>query len=320
MSANNKLFEQSMQLDAVEAENTAIEVRRLATYSVAALKAAKEVDKVFVLFPLVNNCLQALDRQFQLGTEFEMSHGFRLIGPSGVGKTAVLEYFRASLPSSALFAKSNAAIGIRVQSRPRTGQLVQRILTAFKYPFAGGTQKQLYLRRSVVFEVLKEHKTRLLWIDEAQHLVRVSRSGIVNDSESDATEFLRELIDETKISLVLSGTQELDRLPELAPHLASRISAREALENFKADALWIGLVRAFAKQCQSFDLGYLHDPAVANRLHIACDGNLRGFKRLVTEAVLVGYDAGVQGVDQAILTEAFRRVQGTASTRSNPFV
>lgn len=320
MSNDKELFDQSMQLDGADPRVAEIEARRLATYSVEALRIGKEVDKIFVLFPGVTTCLGALDRQFQLGTEFEMSHGMCLVGSSGVGKSAVFNYFRESLPRSALFAKSNAAIDIRLQGRPRTGQIVQRILNAFRYPFSSGTYKQLYLRRAVVFDVLKEHRTRLLWIDEAQHLMRVSRKGIVPDSETDATEFLRELIDECKVSLILAGTQELDRLPELAPHLASRIAGRETLENFKSDAMWVGFVRSFAKQCHSFDLGYLHDTKVATRLHMACDGNLRAFKRLVTEAVLFAYDEGTQTIDKSVMANAFRLVYGTASNRSNPFV
>jgi len=320
MSKNPKLFDESLQLDGVYSDAAALDARRLATYSVEALRTAVEIDKIFVLYPGVTNCLRALDRQFQLGTEFEMSHGMRIIGPSGAGKTALFKYFRESLPHSALFAKSNAAISIRMQNSPRTGQVVQRILNAFNYPFASGTNKQLYLRRAVVFEVLKEHKTRLLFVDEAHHIMRISRSGVMPDSESDVTELLRELVDECKVSLVLAGTEELDRLPDLAPHLASRVAGREVLENFKSDALWVGFVRSFTKQFRPFDLGYLHDPKVAVRLHMACDGNLRSFKELVKEVVLVGHDTKSQTVDQSVLADAFERVQGSASNRSNPFV
>ena len=114
MASNKKIFDQSTQLDGIDVDAAEIEARRLATYSVAALKVARDVDNIFVLFPTAVNCLRALDRQFQLGTELNMSQGLRLVGPSRVGKTAVLEYFRASLPQSALFAISNAAVGIRV--------------------------------------------------------------------------------------------------------------------------------------------------------------------------------------------------------------
>src|SRR2546427_7396249 len=89
-----------------------------------------------------------------------------------------------------------------------------------------------------------------------------------NEWENDATEFLRELVDECKLSLVLAGTSELDNLPEVAPHLSSRVSGRESMDNFIADANWVGFVRGFVKQCQSFDLTCMNDVQMAMRLHM----------------------------------------------------
>lgn len=319
-NSTNKVFDQSTHLDPPDEEQLALEARRLSTYSVAALRAAAEADRAFVLFPEAVHTLKALDRLFQLGTEFTTPYGMCLVGPSGAGKTATFKYFRASLPQSALFSDGLAAIGVRLQSKPKVGHLVQGLLTALKYPFTGGSGKQLYLRRFVLFEALKGSRTRLIWLDEAQNLLLTSRKYVVGDSESEAIEFLRELIDECNISLVLSGTAELDTLPEAAPHLASRISIREEMKNFSADGNWVGFVRAFAKQCKSIDLTYAHAPDVAMRLHLATGGNLRAFKRLMTEVILVASDAGQSTVSRETFLCAFDRVFGKATTRINPFV
>ncbi|WP_182284427.1 TniB family NTP-binding protein [Comamonas testosteroni] len=315
-----KIFDQSMQLDAPDPEQLALDARRLSTYSVGALRVATEADRAFVLFPDAVRALKALDRLFQLGTEFSMPQGMCLIGPSGVGKTDSFKYFRASLPQSALFSQDFAAIGVRVQSRPKTGHLVQGILKALKYPFAGGSGKQLYMRRFLVFDALKNCKTRLIWIDEAHHLLYPRRVSASSDLENEATEFLRELMDECNISLVLAGTSELDTLPDAASHLASRVPIREEMKNFTSDGNWVGFVRAFAKQCQSFDLGYIHAPEVAMLLHLATDGNLRAFKRLMTEAILIAFDRGHSAVDKEAFCSAFKQVCGQATLRSNPFV
>ncbi|MEX8195318.1 TniB family NTP-binding protein [Comamonas guangdongensis] len=316
----NKVFDQSMQLDAPDPEQLALDARRLSTYSVGALRVATEADRAFVLFPDAVRALKALDRLFQLGTEFSMPQGMCLVGPSGVGKTASFRYFQASLPQSALFSQDFAAIGMRMQSKPKTGHLVQGILKALKYPFAGGSGKQLYMRRFLLFDALKNCRTRLIWIDEAHHLLYPRRTSASNEWENDATEFLRELMDECNISLVLAGTSELDTLPDAASHLASRVPIREEMKNFPSDGNWVGFVRAFAKQCRSFDLGYVHAPEVAMRLHLATEGNLRAFKRLMTEAILVAFDGGSSAVDKDAFSSAFQRVFGEATLRSNPFV
>ncbi|MNY92863.1 hypothetical protein D3C78_92590 [compost metagenome] len=319
-SSTNKVFDQSTRFDPPDEEQLALEARRLNTYSVAALRVAAEADRAFVLSPEAVHTLKALDRLFQLGTEFTTPHGMYLVGPSGSGKTATFKYFRASLPQSALFSDGFAAIGMRLQSKPKVGHLVQGLLSALKYPFTGGSGKQLYLRRFILFEALKSSRTRLIWLDEAQHLLMTRRTSADGDFEPEGTEFLRELIDECNISLVLAGTAELNGLPKVAPHLASRTPKREEMKNFPADGNWVGFVRAFAKQCQSTDLAYVHAPEIAMRLHLATDGNLRAFKLLITEAILIASDANQSPVGQETLSHAFKEVFGKATTRSNPFV
>ena len=315
-----KIFDQSTQLDAPDEEQLALEARRLKTYSVAALRAGAESDRAFVLFPEAVHILKGLDRLFQLGTEFSTPHGMYLVGPSGAGKTATFKYFRASLPQSALFSHSFAAIGMRVQSRARVGHLVQGLLGGLQYPFAAGSGKQLYMRRFILFEALKKSRTRLIWLDEAQHLLSSRRTSGGGDAETEGTEFLRELIDECNISLVLAGTSELNYLPEVASHLASRISIREEMKDLPSDGNWVGFVRAFSKQCQSTDLTYVHAPDIAMRLHLATGGNLRAFKRLMTEAILIAADSAYSVVNQEIFSGAFQEVFGKATMRSNPFV
>src|SRR5256885_12380272 len=82
----------------------------------------------------------------------------------------------SDLPNSALFAQGMAAISVRVQNKPRTSHLVQAILNAIRYPFNSGSARQLYMRRSLLFDALKNYKTRLIWLDEAQHLLYQRRS------------------------------------------------------------------------------------------------------------------------------------------------
>lgn len=312
-------FEASLSLDEPDDVAWALAERRLATYSVEALRAASQVDKIHVLHDGFNVGLRMLDRLFQLGTELEMPHGARLVGATGVGKTAVFRYFRETLPKSSLFSNGVGVIGLRVPRSPKLGHFVGGLLNAIGYPFATGSGKQLYQRRHLVFDALKSVGTRLVWLDEAQHLIHQPRGGNLKDWDNDSTEFLRELMDECRVALVLSGTDELDGLPKAASHLAARITIREEFKDFEADANWVGFVLAFAKQCRVFDLGLLGDRAIAKRLHIATDGNLRSFKRLVTEGVLLAVDGGVTQLDRATLSRAFSIVNGCATTRSDPF-
>lgn len=319
MSFSSTTFAESLQSDSLAAEETSNSERRLNTYSVAALRAAAELERVYVKHTQFLQVINALDRLFQLGTELETPHGFRLVGPPGVGKSAAYAYFRKSLPSSTFFDHPSAALAIRVPKKPHMGVMVKSLLQALEYPFSHGTYKQLYARRFVVFEALKSKGTRLLWLDEAHHLIWRRPSGEYRQEEGDASEFLRDLVDECRVAIVLAGSRELDDLPVALPHLASRVPGRLLLDPFELDPSWAGFVQAFVVSYLEVDLKVICTPLSMTMLHKATGGNLRMFRQLMIESVLLTADAQKKDLELATLRRAYDLAFGV-SMRSNPFV
>jgi len=296
-----------------------LEKRRVAIYSINALRAAKIVDKIYAIYPGFASAVAAMDRIFQLAPEMNMAQGMLLSGPTGTGKSTVFEYFRNSLPPSSLFAPGFGAVSIRCTRRHTTGQLISALLRHYKYPFSSGSGKQLYARRPVVFDAIREKKTRLLFLDEAGGLLTPKSKKVVDDGETDITEFLRELIDECRIGVVLATKMGVEALDEIDDALASRISVRQSLSPFKANVEWLGMMNAFIKQCNTYDLALIAQPAIAMKLHASTGGNLRGFKRLLAEAILIAVDAKKIVLDEAVLAKAFSLVYGDFVGRPNVF-
>jgi type II secretory pathway predicted ATPase ExeA len=317
---NSDNFKESLALDTIDQEETAATTRRLKTYSIDALKDAYSVERVFVAHPKFARVVGLLDRLFQLGTELDTPQGACVVGVSGVGKTAAFKYFRSTLPPSSLFDHGSGIIGLRMPIRATNGPLIRALLCALKYPFSSGTYKQLFERRYVVIEALKSKGTRLIWVDEAHHLIPRKAGGTLKNHEGDATEFLCELMDECRISVVLSGAKELDDLSQALPHLASRISGREVLDEFELDKNWAAFVSAFVTQVSAFDLTPLIENSVLVRLHKATSGNPRRFKQLLIEAVLIARDSSQATINSAILALAYDRAFGAGALRSSPFV
>ena len=315
-----KHFSESLALDAVDPTESATQTRRLHTYSVEGLRIASKIERIYVNHPAFACGLNTLDRLFQLGTELETPQGFRLIGPPGSGKTALFRYFRESLPASSLFASSFGAIGLRMPRKPLPGLLIREFLQLLQYPFAGGSYRQLYERRRLVFDALRAAGTRLVWLDEAHHLVSRHSSRQLEGEESEAIELLRELMDECKVSIVLAGSKELDSLITAAPHFGTRVMGREVLNPFTLDANWLGFLKAFSSQSGVFDIGLIADRSFATVLYKATDGNLRAFKQLIVEAVLIAHDANDLAITRDHLRRAFDLIFGQACTRSNCFV
>jgi type II secretory pathway predicted ATPase ExeA len=319
MNFSKTYFADSLEPDRLDASEASARERRLNTYSVDALRAAADVERIYVKHSQFSQVIEALDKLFQVGTELDTPMGFRLIGPPGVGKTAAFAYFRATLPSSTFFDKSTAAIGVRLPKRPHTGVVIKALLRGIEYPFAEGSYKQLYARRTVIFEALQAKGTRLIWIDEAHHLIFRNTNGAFRQEEGDASDFLREIVDRCRCSMVLAGSTELDDLPAALPHLSSRIPGRLLLEPFSLDSTWRSFIEAFCGTSLPVNLRSICTPAVMTALHKATGGNLRMFRQLMIEAVLLAMQERQSNVDTDTLSKAYDLAFGVA-TRSNPFV
>lgn len=311
-------IEKTVSFDEIEAEEAQLVTRRLQLYSKHALQVALPIDRIYVNHLRFSDGLALLDRVFQVAPEVTMAHGVRLIGPTGSGKSALFRWFRDSLPRSTLFSPGFGAVGIRVGDRPAAGQIVGALLRAYKYPFRSGSNGTVYARSYLVHDLIREKGTRLIFIDEAHRLLN-QRLRFGADSEPSATLFLRDLMDDCKVGLALAGTDALDRLDSVDSHLGDRISARHQLRYFAADKEWMGLLRAFRKQCQTFDLSLLEDPKEGARLHVATGGSPRRLKRLLTEGALVAANAGLPNLDVASLAKGFTSVQGSGGASPNPY-
>ena len=312
-------LEQTVGFDEMEPDEAQLIARRLQLYSKHALKVALPIDRIFVNHSRFDGGLKMLDRLFQIAPEVTMPHGSLLIGPPGSGKTALFRYFQGSLPKSSLFTPGFGAVGIRVGARPSAGALVSAFLRVYKYPFRHGSTSTMYTRADIVFDLIREKGTRLVFIDEAHRLLNQKRRISGDDRDPPATGFLRDLMEECRTGLVLAGTDELDRLGRVDSHLADRLAGRQELKYFSADKEWMGVLRAFKKQSVAFDLSLLEDLKEGKRLHVATGGSLRRLKRLLTEAVLVGVDAGKTALDVECLSIALAAIWGYDNFECNPY-
>ncbi len=305
--------------DEPDEEERRVRARRLFTYSVQALKVASSVDRVCIVHTPFKAALTACDRAFQLSRELSQPQIIVVAGTTGVGKTALIRYFRASLPGSSLFEQGLGAIAIRLPAKPNVGHLVSAILRQLRHPFPQVTGQTLHIKRDLVIEALRQRGTRILFIDEGQHLRDQVRMRSRGSDETVVTDCVRELVDEVPIAACICGTPEILQLSEVDRSLDNRVSARFQLEAFSDGAMWRAFLSAFRKHCSQINLSIIEDPEHVRKLHLATEGNPRSFKRLVTEAVLICVDEKASTVTNEHFKRAFECVSGSVSRIGNPY-
>lgn len=305
--------------DMPDEEERRVRERRQFTYSMHALKVAAGVDRACILHPDFKASLAGCDRVFQLCRELSQPQAMVIAGSTGVGKTALIKYFRAALPKSDLFEQGFGAIAVRLPTKPNVGHLIGAMLRQLRHPFPQVTGHTLAIKREVLIEALRQRGTRLLFIDEAQHLRDQSRIRSRAFDGTSVTDCLRELVDEVPLGLCLSGTPDLLQLQDVDAHLDNRVGARFQLTDFSDGAMWKGFLSTFRRHCNHVDLSIIESPDHGRKLHVATRGNLRPFKRLITEAVLIWVDSKAEKLANDHFAKAFDRTSGDVKRIGNPY-
>lgn len=294
--------------------------RQLNTYSTGAIKAAVQLEQVFIKYPAFENALHAMDRAYQLSRELRQPRGVMIIGPTGSGKTSLLRYFMDSLPRDSLIADPFAVLTIRLQDSPSVGRLVSALLRRLQYPFPSVKGDSLGAKRDILIESLKNRGTRIILVDEASAMCDSStRRTHFASSGNDVTEFWRELIDDAQLSVVLAGTEDLNKLSKVDSALFARVPVVETLKDLSCDLTWQAMLHGFARSVTRIKLDVLLSPNADKLLHLATYGNFRRLKLLLSEATLISIDRDTTSVTMQDLELAFDRAFGSSSLTPNPF-
>jgi len=306
--------------DSDEEEARQVAERRMFMYSPDAILASDEVARKYVLFADLHMVLAAFDRAYQLALRPNCPQGIVVSGPPGTSKTSISEYFRKSLPTATDIVEGYGAISIRLRSNPCAGSIVSLLLRAVHHPFTAVRRGRFDSMRDIAFEALQQQRTRMIFIDQAHVLEQsVRKSKAPKTIETTASEVLRDLMDETGIALVFLASNSFGGLENVDESLADRVSVRLSLRHFDDDEPWAKFLGEIGRRTRCIDFSILADKEMAKRTHKAVLGNRRRVKLLLTEAVLVAFDARAQAVDLSHLQIAFQRISGSSSQVVNPY-
>jgi hypothetical protein len=275
----------------------------------------------FVMSPQADRTLKRLTEIYEdpLGTN--TSRGLLILGPSGVGKSTVIdEFVKAVSRDQFVPGKKLPILVVEIPAEPTKKTVAAALLKALNDPFADAQSHSAEFKLSRVVTLLSTLRVEMVILDEAQHLVDHKRTST---GVHEAADWVKSLMNRTSIAYVLVGLRTLERLPRANEQFRRRFSAALDYDRFQlTESKWVHFY-TLLKVLH----GLLPVPAIdftteqmVQRLHHASFGVIDYLDKILDRATWLVKDKGEQGITMAVLSEAFQdEVWNNAPEDRNPF-
>ncbi len=187
-----------------------------------------------------------------------------------------------------------------------------------------GDQTDLTLR---LYVLLKTSETKLIVLDEFHHLLQRG----AEKSKEQVCDWVKNLMNKTKIPVVIVGTPECEAIIDAHPQLSRRYCFRTELRPFayefdsKSDYIRVlkSLNKAFAEFGEVSISPMLSDEEMALAMYLATGGLMDSIRKLLAYALKEALNKDQQTVDKSNLSKAYEALtlEGriVRLTNVNPF-
>lgn len=205
-----------------------------------------------------------------------------LVGESGAGKTTVIEQFKLSYPRCDTVVSTRIPVFSATIPRPATikgviGNMLQSIS-----PNISLQRTQANMSRQL-YTLLSECKVKLIVLDEFQHMVEHT----TKNNAIEVSDWIKTIINETKIPIVLCGLPSAEHVIHVNPQLARRFQTVSRLESFRWPAdqpMFTKMLAAIDKELPFTQSSGLSNLAMPKRLMTASMGNMATLMQLIFTA------------------------------------
>lgn len=209
-------------------------------------------------------------------------------GPSGVGKTTLCNFVKTNLPSKVI-TKDNLrktiipCVYVSVANMSTPKSVTGRILGEFGQTVPNRATEHQMLRQ--LKELFTTSETNLVLLDEIHDIVKGTGLNKVMS-------WLKSLVNETKASIFLAGTEDSQTIVDANPELKTRFKMRMKLHymRFNLDVsgsefeMYIKKLLLDLEQILTFSEVFTPSKNELARLYLTTDGNLENISTLMIEA------------------------------------
>ncbi|MGO4328763.1 TniB family NTP-binding protein [Cupriavidus sp. M-11] len=280
-----------------------------------------EFRRRLIRYPAFSNAMRSIERCHFLGRHMlEEPDCLLITGVSGAGKSTVRKEYSARFPREETDDRTVIPVlGLELPSAPTVKNVAERILMAMGDPYAEKGSAESKTAR--IITLFRECRVELAMLDEFQQFVDNSGGKI----EYKVADWLKQLINATRVPFVLLGLPRCTRILELNEQLRRRFLPRLALAPFsvktKAESMkFAGVLKTLDERLPFSVPSAIIEPSVVELMFCASNGLIDYLMKLVSEALRIALCGERETVDIDTLRQAFQSgIWADADPERNPF-
>jgi hypothetical protein len=278
------------------------------------------VNNIYVVYPRFKEILSAIDDCRHFSDLKDEPECLFLKGATGAGKTTLIKSYEKDYPRKETPEGTVVPIlSVTIPSPATVKSVVSKLLWELGDPaYERGTISNQTIR---LIGLMKDCGVSLVFLDEFQHFIDRDSAKVLKT----VSDWLKDLILDTKVPMVLIGLPEAETVFQFNPQLSRRFANRHNLSPFEWSAdvgkEFRTFLHAVESQLPLLEQSDLASEEMALRFYYASDGIVAYVMKLVRYGAHLALKQGQEKLDLNVLAIAFDKyVKADKLTKHNPFL